>query len=49
MNGATADDSVNTISAASKMRVRMMGVSHHFLRLLRKPQMGPILEFYAMS
>jgi hypothetical protein len=36
MNGARADDSVNTTNSDSKTRKIRIGPSHHFLEVLKK-------------
>jgi hypothetical protein len=44
MNGATAEPSETTINKLSNTRNPTMGVSHHFFRVLRKPQISPNLD-----
>lgn len=36
MNGASADDSVNTISSDSRIRNTIIGPSHHFFEVFKK-------------
>lgn len=38
MKGAKADPSVTTINRPNKTSVTTMGPSHHFFRILKKPQ-----------
>ena len=48
MKGATADDSDKRMRAPNKTMVTTIGVSHHFFRVLRNPQMRPTFDCLAM-
>ena len=48
MKGATAEDSDNRINIPSSTMVTTIGVSHHFLRVLKNPQMSPTFDCFAM-
>ena len=41
MNGARADDSVNTIRSDMNIKKMIIGVSHHLFDVLRKYQNSP--------
>ena len=44
MKGATADPSVNTISADRRIIVRKIGPNHHFFRTFMKTQSSRSIE-----
>ena len=46
MNGATAEPSDSTINSDSKTMKTTIGVSHHFLRVLRNPQIIPARDMF---
>ena len=48
MKGASAEPSVKMISRLIINIVRIMGGSHHFLRVRRKPQISPSFDLCAI-
>ena len=49
MNGAKADPSVRMIRAPSRTSRMMIGVSHHFLRVLKNAQNSLRIESFAIN